>query len=57
MIGEVSDLWDVVGLVEYPSAAGFFAIAASQQVAEIGVHREEGLAGQLLIRSAMNNAI
>ena len=57
VIGDVSDLWDVVGLVEYPSAAGFFAIAASPEVAEIGIHREAGLAGQLLIRSTLNNAV
>jgi uncharacterized protein (DUF1330 family) len=57
VMGEVSDLWDVVALVEYPSAAGFFAIAASPEVMEIGVHREAGLAGQLLIRSKLNNDI
>jgi len=57
VVGEVSDLWDVVAMVEYPSAAGFFAIAASPEVAEIGVHREAGLAGQLLIRSSLNSEI
>ena len=57
VIGEVGDLWDVVAMVEYPSASGFFAIAASPEVAEIGVHREAGLAGQLLIRSTLNSAI
>ena len=53
VIGEVSELWDLVGLVEYPSVAGFFAIAASPEVTEIGVHRQAGLAGQLLIRSTL----
>lgn len=53
VIGEVEGLWDMVGLVEYPSAAGFFAVAASPEVAEIGIHREAGLAGQLLIRSTL----
>ena len=57
VIGKVSDLWDVVALVEYPSAAGFFAIAASPEVMEIGVHREAGLEGQLLIRSSINGFI
>lgn len=57
VIGSVSDLWDVVALVEYPSASGFFAIAASPEVMEIGVHREAGLEGQLLIRSTQNGAI
>lgn len=55
VIGEVSDLWDMVALVEYPSAAAFFAIAASPEVAAIGVHREAGLAGQLLVRSNLTN--
>ncbi len=48
-VGEVEDLWDVVGLVEYPSAAAFAKIATSSEVAEIGVHRTAGLEGQLLI--------
>lgn len=51
VIGEVEGLWDVVALMEYPSAAEFVAIASSPEVAEIGIHREAGLAGQLLILS------
>jgi hypothetical protein len=39
----------MVGLVEYPSRAEFFRIATSAEVQAIGVHREAGLAGQLLI--------
>jgi uncharacterized protein (DUF1330 family) len=49
VIGEVEGNWDVVALMEYPSASAFFAIAASPEVAAIGVDREAGLAGQLLI--------
>jgi uncharacterized protein (DUF1330 family) len=49
VIGEVGELWDVVALVEYPSAEAFAKIAMSQEVAGFGVHREAGLAGQLLI--------
>ena len=48
-IGEVESLWDVVALVEYPSAAAFAKIATSPEVADIGVHRAAGLEGQLLI--------
>jgi uncharacterized protein (DUF1330 family) len=48
-IGVVENLWDVAALVEYPSAAAFAKIATSPEVAEIGVHRAAGLAGQLLI--------
>ena len=48
-IGEVEPLWDVVGLVQYPSAAAFAKIATSSEVAEVGVHRAAGLEGQLLI--------
>jgi uncharacterized protein (DUF1330 family) len=49
VIGSVEEAWDMVGLVEYPSRAAFFRIATSRDVQEIGVHREAGLAGQLLI--------
>ena len=50
VIGEVDEMWDLCALVEYPSAAAFAKIATSPEVAEIGVHRAAGLAGQLLIR-------
>lgn len=49
VIGEVDELWDAVGIAEYPSRAAFHAIATSAEVLAIGVHREAGLAGQLLI--------
>jgi len=49
VIGEVGEPWDVVGIVEYPSRAVFHQLATSSEVQEIGVHREAGLAGQLLI--------
>ena len=49
VIGEVDELWDAVGIAEYPSRAEFHAIATSPEVLAIGVHREAGLAGQLLI--------
>lgn len=49
VIGEVEELWDAVGIAEYPSRAEFHRIATSPQVQAIGVHREAGLAGQLLI--------
>jgi hypothetical protein len=49
VIGEVEDLWDAVGIVEYPSRTTFRRIATSPAVQAIGVHREAGLAGQLLI--------
>jgi uncharacterized protein (DUF1330 family) len=49
VIGEVEELWDAVGIAEYPSRAAFYRIATSAEVQAIGVHREAGLAGQLLI--------
>jgi hypothetical protein len=36
-------------VVEYPSRKIFVEIATSPEVAEIGVHRTEGLEGQWLI--------
>jgi uncharacterized protein (DUF1330 family) len=50
VIGNVEDMWDVVALVEYPSSEAFVKIAMSPEVAKFGVHREAGLAGQLLIQ-------
>jgi uncharacterized protein (DUF1330 family) len=48
-IGQVGEMWDVAALMEYPSAGAFMKIATHPKVQEIGVHREAGLAGQLLI--------
>lgn len=49
VVGEVDELWDVVAIVEYPSRAEFQRVVTSPEVQAIGVHREAGLAGQLLI--------
>jgi uncharacterized protein (DUF1330 family) len=49
IIGEAEELWDAVGIAEYPSRAAFHRIAMSPEVQAIGIHREAGLAGQLLI--------
>lgn len=50
VIGSVDETWDVIALVEYPSSEAFAKIAMSPDVAKFGVHREAGLAGQLLIQ-------
>ena len=52
VIGEVEELWDAVGIAEYPSRAAFHRIATSPEVQAIGAHRQAGLAGQLLILTA-----
>jgi hypothetical protein len=39
-------------MAEYPSRAAFHRIATSAEVQAIGIHREAGLAGQLLIPTA-----
>ena len=52
VIGEVEELWDAVGIAEYPSRAEFHRIATSPEVQALAVHREAGLAGQLLILTA-----
>ena len=51
VIGEVDELWDIVGLMEYPSREEFMRIVTLPEVQEISVHREAGLAGQLLIQT------
>ncbi len=50
MLGEVEELWDMVGLVEYPSLQAFQAMLTTPEYQEIAVHREAGLAGQLNIK-------
>jgi uncharacterized protein (DUF1330 family) len=49
LLGHVDELWDMVGVVEYPEPATLIAIASSPAFAEIEKHREAGLAGQLNI--------
>lgn len=49
VIGAVEELWDAVGIAEYPSSAVFHRLATSAAVQAIMIHREAGLAGQLLI--------
>ncbi|MAE95808.1 MAG: DUF1330 domain-containing protein [Deltaproteobacteria bacterium] len=49
LLGEVEELWDMVGLVEYSSPQALVEIASSPPFQEIEVHREAGLAGQLNI--------
>ena len=47
LLGEVEELWDLVGLVEYPSPKSLLRIASSPDFQEIEIHRIAGLAGQL----------
>ena len=48
-LGQVEDLWDAVGLVEYPSPKTLVTIVSSPEFHEIEQHRVAGLAGQLNI--------
>jgi len=47
LLGEVEELWDVVGLVEYPTPQTLVKIASTPEFAALEVHRVAGLAGQL----------
>ncbi len=49
LLGDVEEVWDAVGLVEYPSPKTLLEIAGAPDFHEIEVHREAGLAGQLNI--------
>jgi uncharacterized protein (DUF1330 family) len=51
LLGQVEDLWDAVGLVEYPSIAAFQEMIRSPEMRAIEHHRVAGLAGQLNIRT------
>ena len=49
VLGQVEELWDEVLVVEFPSKETFVEVISSPEMAEWGVHRRAGLAGQLLI--------
>ena len=51
LLGEVEELWDSVGIMMYPSFKAMAAITSSPGYAEIHVHRDAGLAGQVLIET------
>lgn len=51
LVGEADDGWDQVALMMYPSFRVMAEITGSAAYAEIHVHREAGLAGQLLIET------
>ena len=52
LLGEVEELWDEVGIVEYPSARALIEITSSPPFQEIEVHRTAGLAGHLNITTS-----
>jgi uncharacterized protein (DUF1330 family) len=51
MIGTCDPMWDVVGLVEYPSRKAFLSITQTPEFHEIERHRFAGLEGQLNIET------
>jgi uncharacterized protein (DUF1330 family) len=57
VVGQAGEVWDAVALVEYPSMQAFVEIATSPEVAKFGIHREAGLAGQLLIQTVQRSGI
>lgn len=52
LLGQVEDLWEAVGLVEYPSLGAFQEMIRSPEMHAIEHHRVAGLAGQLNIRTS-----
>jgi uncharacterized protein (DUF1330 family) len=55
LLGQVEDLWDEVGLVEYPSSTSLLKIASTPAFQEIEVHRTAGLEGQLNITAKQDD--
>jgi len=53
LIGEVEGNWDSVAIMMYPSYKVMHAILSSPAYAEIQVHREAGIEGQVLIETVM----
>lgn len=52
MVGVVEDSWDSVAIMMYPSLAVMGQMTSSAAYAEIHVHRDAGLAGQILIKTS-----
>jgi uncharacterized protein (DUF1330 family) len=52
LIGEVEELWDQVAIMQYPDMQAMADMMRSPDYLAIHVHREAGLAGQLLIETA-----
>ena len=50
VIGDDELQWDSVGIVKYPSVAAFVEMIGSEEYEAINVHREAGLAHQLLVQ-------
>ena len=51
LIGSADESWDQVAIVMYPSFKAMAAITSSPAYAEIHVHRDAGLEGQMLIET------
>ena len=51
-LGEVEELWDVVGLAVWPSRGAMFKVMQSPEMQAISVHRSAGLAGQLNLETS-----
>lgn len=49
LLGEVEELWDVVGIVEYSSSKALMEISSTPAFQAIELHRHAGLKGQLNI--------
>ena len=49
LIGDGELPWDAIGIVEYPSLAAFRNMTTSEAYQQVHVHRDAGLAHQLLI--------
>ena len=51
MLGEVEELWDQVAIAMYPTRAAMFEMIQLPEYAEISMHRNAGLSGQLNIET------
>ena len=50
VVGDGELQWDMVVIVKYPSVAAFLEMTSSDDYAKIHVHRDAGLAHQLLVQ-------
>ncbi len=54
ILGDVEELWDMVALAFYPSPQAMMQMVALPEYQGIEIHRFAGLAGQLNIRTSVN---
>lgn len=57
MLGEVEELWDTVGISQYPNRQAMLDMMMSPEYLECAAHRTAGLEGQLNIETVLSDLL